>query len=498
MPGIIANYKEVVNTPERRQVLTSITGGQLLVQLSSLPVTLALPSMARSFGTDLETASWIVILNLLVLGSTVLLGARMGDKFGHPKIFFIGAIIITVGAVAIASSQTLLWVIVFRGVQGLGAGLIHGNGNAMLAFAFPAEERGRAYAFPISGSRMGTLIGIAIFGIFLEFLSWRLVFLTILPIGLIVMWTSLPMLRRNAEALPKVPVSIDFIGAGLLIATAVVFLLGGMHVHGGDESFISAEALRFHLPMNVLSVVLLGVFIFVERRISQPFVEFRHFRHKYFSLSLVSNVMFHVSMLATMTLLPIMIEDGLGKSPIFVTAILIPHHSFGIWLPAIAGNIHDKYSPKLLRTFCMLSIAVGFVLLAVFAAKVNFWLLPLLLLPISFGTNIFNTVNNAVVMSGLPTEHRGFASGMLETTRDLGHAAGATISSIILAMVLPVGVAFMVASEAQSFYVKGFQTASFAVVGIMITGAIIAAFHQAYDPAKDRSRDQATPAATDD
>jgi len=76
--------------------------------------------MARSFGTDLEEAAWIVILNLLVLGSTVLLGARLGDKFGHPKVFFIGAIIITVGVVAIASSQTLLWVIVFRGGAGTG------------------------------------------------------------------------------------------------------------------------------------------------------------------------------------------------------------------------------------------------------------------------------------------------------------------------------------------------------------------------------------------
>lgn len=498
MPGIIDNYKEVMNTPARRQVLTAITGGQLLVQLSSLPVTLALPSMARSFGADLGEAAWIVILNLLVLGSTVLLGARLGDKFGHPKVFFIGAIIITLGAVAIASSQTLLWVIVFRGVQGLGAGLIHGNGNAMLAFAFPPEERGRAYAFPISGSRMGTLIGIAIFGIFLEFLNWRLVFLTMLPIGLIVMWTSMPMLRRNAEALPKIPVRIDFIGAGLLIATAVAFLLGGMHIHGGEESFISAEALRFHLPMNVLFIVLLGVFIFVERRISQPFVEFRHFRHKYFTLSLVSNVMFHVSMLATMTLLPIMIENGLGRSPIYVVAILVPHQSFGIWLPAIAGIIHDKYNPRLMRTFCMLSIAVGFVLLAVFAAKVNFWLLPLLLLPISFGTNIFNTVNNATVMSTLPNEHRGFASGMLETTRDLGHATGATISSIILAMVLPAGIALMVASESQHFYMRGFQTASLAVVGIMVTGAIIAAFHRTYDPSKDRSQEQASPAAADD
>ena len=498
MPGIIDNYKEVVNTPQRRQVLTAITGGQLLVQLSSLPVTLALPSMARSFGTDLEEASWIVILNLLVLGSTVLLGARMGDKFGHPKIFFFGTIIITVGAVLIASSQTLAWVIVFRGLQGLGAGLIHGNGNAMLAFAFPQEERGRAYAFPISGSRMGTLIGIAVFGIFLEFVSWRLVFLTMLPIGLLVIWTTMPVFRRNAEALPKTPISIDFIGAGLLVATAVVFLMSGMHVHGGDESFTSSDALSYHLPMHVLFVVLLVTFIFVERRIAQPFVDFRHFRHKYFSLSLVSNVMFHLSMLATMVLVPIMIEDGLGKSPIFVTAILIPHQSFGIWLPAIAGNFHDKYSPKLLRTFCMFSIAVGFVLLALFSAKVNFWLLPLLLLPISFGTNIFNTVNNATVMSALPTEHRGFASGMLETTRDLGHATGATLSSIIMAMVLPAGIALMVASESQDLYMRGFQTAALTVVGIMVAGGIIAAFHRPYSETDAGRREQPSPAAADD
>ena len=152
----------------------------------------------------------------------------------------------------------------------------------------------------------------------------------------------------------------------------------------------------------------------------------------------------------------------------------------------------------MLRKFCLLSTEVAFVFLAVFAAKVNFWLLPLLLLPISFGTTIFNTVNNATVMSTLPNEHRGFASGMLETTRDLGHATGATISSIIMAMVLPAGIALMVASESQHFYIRGFQTASLAVVGIMVTGAIIAAFHRTYDPSKDRSQEQASPAAADD
>ena len=152
--GILSNYKAIVNTKGRRDVLIAMTGGQLLVQLSSMPVTLALPSIARHFDTSIADASWIVIINLLVLGSTVFLGARLGDRYGHPKVFFVGIIIITLGAVMIAVSQNLEQVIIFRGLQGLGAGLIHGNGNAMLAYAFPAEQRGRAYAFPITGSRM--------------------------------------------------------------------------------------------------------------------------------------------------------------------------------------------------------------------------------------------------------------------------------------------------------------------------------------------------------
>ena len=85
--------------------------------------------------------------------------------------------------------------------------MIHGNGNAMLAFAFPPEERGRAYAFPITGSRIGTFIGVGFFGILLQFANWdafagwRLVFLTMLPIGLLVIKSCLPVVRRNDEAI---------------------------------------------------------------------------------------------------------------------------------------------------------------------------------------------------------------------------------------------------------------------------------------------------------
>ena len=488
MPGFIENYKSVVHSPERRQVLLAMTGGQLLVQLSSLPVTLALPSIARDFGYSVDEAAWIVIANLLVLGSTVFLGARLGDRFGHPRVFFFGTIIITVGAMGIVAAQDLTQVIILRGLQGFGAGLIHGNGNAMLAFAFPPEERGRAYAFPITGSRIGTFIGVAFFGILLQwatwdsFAGWRLVFLTMLPIGLIVIKSCLPVVRRNDEAIVDKENSIDYIGAILLVAVSAAFILSGSHLHGGEESYTSSDALSYHLPMHGLTVALLVVFIFVERRVSHPFVEFQHFRQKYFTLAIISNSMFHLSMMATMILVPIMIEEGLGMAPIFVTAVLLPHQSFGIWLPAVAGFIHDKFNPRLLRTACMLSIASGFVLLALFAGTVPFWVLPFLLFPISVGTNIFNTVNNATVMSTLPTENRGFASGMLETTRDMGHATGATISSFIMALIVPATIGLMLPGESQRLHLEGFQISALTVVGIMTAGAIIAAFHRPYRP----------------
>ena len=493
MPGFISNYKEVVNSAERRQVLIAMTGGQLLVQLSSLPVTLALPSIARDFGYGVDDAAWIIIANLLVLGSTVFLGARLGDRFGHPRVFFLGIIIITLGAVGIVAAQDLTQVIILRGLQGFGAGLIHGNGNAMLAFAFPPEERGRAYAFPITGSRVGTLIGLVVFGFLLQFANWdsfagwRLVFLTMLPIGLIVLKSCLPVVRRNNESIVNRDNPIDYIGAILLVAVSAVFILSGSHLHSGEESYTSTDALTYHLPMHGVTIALLVVFIFVERRVSHPFVEFEHFRQKYFTLAIISNTMFHLSMMATMILVPIMIENGLGKSPIFVTYVLLPHQSFGIWLPAIAGFIHDKFNPRLLRTGCMLSIASGFVLLALFAGTVSIWILPLLLFPISVGTNIFNTVNNATVMSTLPTQNRGFASGMLETTRDMGHATGATISSFIMALIVPASIVLMVPGEAQRLHLEGFQVSALTVVGIMIAGAIIAAFHRPYKPPAEPS-----------
>ena len=171
---------------------------------------------------------------------------------------------------------------------------------------------------------------------------------TFVPLGLVSILVSVPMLRHKRQpAAEGASGPIDWAGALLLFVAAVVFILSGTHLHVGEESFTSSEALSYHVPMNILFLVLLGAFIAIERLTANPVVDLKHFRERAFSLSLGSNTIFHGSMLATMTLVPILVEEGFGRSPIFVTAVLFPSQFLGLFMPMVAGWIYDKYSATL-------------------------------------------------------------------------------------------------------------------------------------------------------
>ena len=194
-------------------------------------------------------------------------------------------------------------------------------------------------------------------------------------------------------------------------------------------------------------------------------------------MALFSNTTFHLSMLTVFTLVPIVIEDGLGYTPIVVSMVLLSHQSFGLWIPPIAGLLYDRYNPRWLGPGSLLLVALGVGLLAIFAAQVPIWGLPLLLLPASVGTALFISPYNALVMNTLP-ENRSFASGMLETTRQMGHTVGTTIAAMVLGLSLPATIEFLSAADAQTYYQQGFRTAALVVVWIVLTGAIVAMFQK--------------------
>ncbi len=478
----LSSIQPLLSTPIQRQVLLATATGNMVIQMASLPVALSLPTLADEFGVDIGTAAWLVIIYLLGLGSTVLLGARIGDQYGHAKVYFIGTIVSTIGSLLIALSQTMWEIIAWRALSGVGAALIMGNANALLAEVFPPHQRGRAFGIPITGARFGSLIGLAAFGLSLQFASWRLAFLLILPAGLTAVAASIPIMRYRQWAPVESQGRPDFIGGFLLAAIAAALILSGSHLHGGEESFTSSDALSYHLPMHMLFLVLVGVLILVERRVKNPIVQLRHFQQKYFSMSLISNVTFHFSMLATFTLIPILVEEGYDMAPIFVLVALLPDEGMGLIVPVFAGWLYDRYGPKFLRPGAMMLIALGFVSLGFLANLIPFWVLPLLLIPIAIGSSVFNPVNNAAIMSSLPLEHRGFSSGMLETTRELGHALGSTISAAALGVILPLQIDVLPDVEVAGHYIEAFQFASLMVVIVLVAGATLSYFQRPAQP----------------
>ena len=474
--------RPLLSTRERRDVLIALSSAYMLVQLSSLPVALSIPTLAEHFGASIGDVAWMVIVYLMMLGGLVMLMARLGDRHGHARVFFIGIVITTIGSVALTFSQELWHLIALRGLTGVGSAMIMGNANAILAVAFPPEERGRAFAVPIIGARFGTLIGLAIFGAFLHFEVWRLIFATFVPLGLIAVVLSIPITRHAAKhGQPQAEGAegpLDWTGAVMLFVTGTVFILSGSHLHPGQESYTSPDALSYHLPMHGLFLALAVGFVVLEWRVSNPIVDMRLFRKREFSLSLGSNIIYHSSMLGTMTLVPILVEEGFGRSPMFVALVLIPGQTLGLFMPMVAGWIYDTYRPQLLRLWAILIIAVGFIGLSQMAPHVSFWVLPLLMLPVSVGTNIFNPINNAHIMNSLPLEHRGFASGMLETSREFGHAFGAMAAAAALGIAIPAGVELLPFESARVFFLEGFELSTLVVVGILLFGALLVYFQR--------------------
>ena len=495
--NVVGNFKELGTDRQRRETLIGLAATQLLVQLASMPIALVIPSVARHFEVNVAEAAWMVVIRLLMLGSTVFLAARLGQKYGHVRVYFVGAIILSGASVMAATSFSTTQLILWSGLVGIGGAMVTANSNAILSMVFPAEERGRAFAVPVVAARFGTLIGLGMFGLFLQFFAlqwgWRLVFLSSLPIGLLAIKCSFPLLKYHAQQVTEdmKQVSINYVGATMMVATLGTFILSGLHIHEGAESFTTPDALSYHIPMHLLFVACLALFMVIQMRSPDPFVDFTYFKQKYFSMALFTNTTFHLSMLAVTTLIPILVENGLGQAPIMVAMVLLPNQIMGLFLPTLGGWVHDRYNPRWLRPGSLLLIASGFFLAGLFADDISIYLLPVLLLPIAVGSNLFNSPNNATVMNSLP-ENRSFASGMLETTRQMGHSVGTTISATVLGLALPVAIDLLPAVEAQTHYLSGFQISALTVVWIMISGSIVAMFHR--PPIADGAPPRATPA----
>ena len=321
-----------------------------------MPISAILPTLADDFHTDFTLISWVSGAYLLTLTGFLLVAGRLGDLYGHRRVYVVGMVTYTIGGGLGGLAPDVFALIVLRAVQAFGAALMTGNSLAIIANAFPGGERGRAVAIVQIAASLGGVAGLVYSTLFLDTFSWQWLF-----------WILADRPARRLErpppraATPRAPdaptVRPDIVGAVLLFATLTVGSLSLNHLHDGGHSF--QEGAGYHTTMQLLALLLLGAFVWVERRQAQPLVRFADLRNRNFNALAVSNCIMHMTMMAAIFTMPFLLERALDLPKSYTGALLTVLQLTWVALAYVSGYLYDRYRAHWLVPLGMGLIAAG-------------------------------------------------------------------------------------------------------------------------------------------
>jgi EmrB/QacA subfamily drug resistance transporter len=420
--GLPGNYKWLV--------LINTTLATLLATLDASIILIALPNIFRGIGMDPLAPGnsfyllWMILGFMAVTAVLVVSFGRLGDMFGRVKMFNFGFATFTFFSLLLAvtwlqGSAAAIWLIVMRLFQGVGAAFLIANSSAILTDAFPEEQRGMALGINGISGIAGSFIGLVLGGI-LAPISWRLIFLVNVPVGIAgTLWSY-----YNLRELPFVyDRKIDWAGNVTFAAGLVALMISvtyGIQPYGG-------HTMGWTSPLVVLSavagIVLLVIFAVVELRSEDPMFHLALFKIRPFTGGSVAMALASISRGGLMFTLIIWLQGvwlplhgfNFESTPLWAGLAMLPLTIGYLVSGPISGYLSDRYGPRPFTVFGMLLSAVAFGLLAWLPVNFSYpWFAAVLFL-IAIGMGVFASPNRAGVMNALPHQHRGVGGGMYAT-----------------------------------------------------------------------------------
>jgi EmrB/QacA subfamily drug resistance transporter len=396
--------------------------GDLMIVLDTTIVNVALPSIREDLGFSETSLAWVVNAYLLTFGGFLLLGGRLGDLYGHRRLFLAGITLFTVASVACGLSTTQGLLVAARAVQGVGGAVVSAVALSLIMGLFTeAGERAKAmgvFGFVVAG---GGSLGVLLGGVLTDVLSWHWIFLVNVPIGVAVYFLTLRLLPADHGAGEGGRLDV----AGAVTVTAALMLAVYAIVNGNEAGWASGQTIGLLLG----AAALLGAFVAIEARVASPLVPLGLFRQRNLATSNVVGVLWAAAMFAWFFLSALYLQQVLGYSPLEVGLAFLPANlimaAFSVGLSA---KLVMRFGIRVPLATGLLLAAVGLVLFArapvdgTFAVDV---LPSMLLLGIGAGM-AFNPVLLAA-MSDVEPSKAGLASGVVNTSFMMGGALGLAI-----------------------------------------------------------------------
>jgi EmrB/QacA subfamily drug resistance transporter len=408
--------------------------GMLLAALDQTIVATSLPTIVTDLG-GLTHISWVGTAYLLTSCVSTPIYGKLGDLFGRKRLFQGAIVIFLLGSVLCGTSTSMLELILFRALQGLGAGGLMVNAQAIIGDLVPPAERGRYQGFMQATFAFATLIGPLLGGVLTEDLNWRWVFYVNIPVGAAALAVTSAVLRPSPRASfrPK----IDWLGA-LLLSGAITSIILVTSWGGVSYPWVSAPV----FGLGALAIVLVVLFILAERRATQPLLPLHLFRNPVIRIVSPLTLILGFGILGTGTFTPLYQQIVDGVSPTMSGLRLAPLALSMVITSTVTGRLIGRLGRY--RRFPIIGtsvLVVGMVLLSFFGVSTPYSYQILTLAVIGVGFGMINPVMVLSAQNAVEPGDIGVASSTTTFGRTVGGAFGIAVFGTIFTSRLTSGLA---------------------------------------------------------
>jgi len=428
-PQDVLKAKEVcrlnheISNPRKWMILAITSIGTFMGTLNSTIVNVALPVMAQEMEVSISAIQWVISAYLLTTVLLLPIFGKLSEFTGKKYIFASGTLIFVVGSALCAISHTLGLLVVSRILQAIGTSGMFSMSMGIVSEAFPVSGRGKALGIVGTMVAIGTIAGSSLGGIFVSAFGWPSIFVINVPIGIIgsiLSFIFLPKSYIQAENR-----SFDIVGTLFFSMFILIFFLALL--------FIQQDVLPpvYLIPAIMIAAVFLLAFIKAETRAKNPLLDLSLFKIREFSCGLIAAYFCFIILNSTMFFLPFFLQDILKLSTLDSGLILSAYPiSMGIVAP-VSGWLSDRITYRPLTIAGMIVTAVAIVLLATLGQTSSVLETILVMCLLGTGLSVFQSPNNARVMSSVSANQLGIASSTNALFRYIGLSSGTTFSMLI-------------------------------------------------------------------
>jgi EmrB/QacA subfamily drug resistance transporter len=420
----LTRYRHLITEDNRKWwTLGAMCFALFMIMLDNTVVNVALPSIQRDLHTSVSELEWT--LNGYTLTFAVLLatGGRLGDIFGRRLFFMAGVAIFAVTSATAGFATGPEMLIASRAIQGVGAALMMPATLSIVTQVFPAHERGKAIGTWAGVSALALTIGPVVGGLLTEHVSWRAIFYINLPVAALALFAALLVVRESRDE--TIERRVDYLGVITLTAglTAIVLAL----IEGNSWGWGSPPV----VGLLAGGAATLWLFVFVERRVRAPMVEFALFKTRNFIGSTLVAFIVTFAMMGSFFFMAIYMQDVLGYSPLQAGIRFLPTTMLIVAIAPLSGRLSDRIGAMPPMAGGMAVLALAMYLFAQVGVGTTFAdILPAFML-MGAGIALVMSPMSTAAMNAVAAQKAGIASGILQMARMIGGTVGVAATGAI-------------------------------------------------------------------